>query len=160
MQRIYVQRGAYDEFVSRFVPRSSTSSSATRPGEHRRRPGDRRRRQRADPELIEEAREGGAEILAGGGPEGDLIQPTVIAKATLDMKVCREEVFGPVVVLNSYESLDEAIALANGTRYGLQAGIFTADIRAACVRPKSSSSAESPSTRRRRSGPTRCPTAA
>ena len=80
---------------------------------------------------IQEARDGGAEILAGGGPEGDLIQPTVIANATLDMKVCREEVFGPVVVVNSYESLDEAIALANGTRYGLQAGIFTADIRAA-----------------------------
>jgi acyl-CoA reductase-like NAD-dependent aldehyde dehydrogenase len=80
---------------------------------------------------IEEAREGGAQILAGGDTEGELIKPTVIANATPDMKVCREEVFGPVVVLGSYESLDDAIALANGTRYGLQAGIFTADLRAA-----------------------------
>ena len=90
---------------------------------------------------IEEARAPGAEILAGGEPEGDLIQPTVIANAPPDTKVCREEVFGPVVVLNTYESLDEAIALANGTRYGLQAGIFTADIRAALRAAKSSSSA-------------------
>ena len=61
----------------------------------------------------------------------------MIANAPPDMKVCREEVFGPVVVLNTYESLDEAIALANGTRYGLQAGIFTADIRAALRAAKS-----------------------
>jgi acyl-CoA reductase-like NAD-dependent aldehyde dehydrogenase len=61
----------------------------------------------------------------------------VIANATLDMKVCREEVFGPVVVLDSYESLDDAVELANGTRYGLQAGIFTADLRAALKAAKS-----------------------
>ena len=47
---------------------------------------------------IEEARDAGAEILAGGGPDGELIKPTVIANATLDMKVCCEEVFGPVCV--------------------------------------------------------------
>ena len=80
---------------------------------------------------IDEARDGGAEVLTGGSLDEDLIQPTVIANAPLEMKVCREEVFGPVCVLNTYESLDEAIALANGTRYGLQAGIFTADVRAA-----------------------------
>jgi acyl-CoA reductase-like NAD-dependent aldehyde dehydrogenase len=55
----------------------------------------------------------------------------VIANATLDMKVCREEVFGPVCVVNSYETLGEAIAAANGTRYGLQAGIFAGSIDAA-----------------------------
>jgi len=80
---------------------------------------------------IDEARSGGAEVLVGGEVEGDLIQPTVIANAPPELKVCREEVFGPVCVVNAYESLDEAIELANGTRYGLQAGIFTNDIRAA-----------------------------
>src|SRR6266545_393871 len=132
VQRIYVQRWVYDDFVSRFVPKVESlvvgdpADEETDVG-----PvidGDARERILT---WIEEARDGGAEILAGGGPEGDLIQPTVIANASLDMKVCREEVFGPVCVVNSYESLDEAIALANGTRYGLQAGIFTADIRAA-----------------------------
>ena len=66
--------------------------------------------------------------LPAAAREAELIKPTVIANATLDMKVCREEVFGPVCVVNSYEALDEAIALANGTRYGLQAGIFTASL--------------------------------
>ncbi len=55
----------------------------------------------------------------------------MIANAGLDLKVCSEEIFGPVCVVNSYETLDEAIDAANGTRFGLQAGIFTADVRAA-----------------------------
>jgi acyl-CoA reductase-like NAD-dependent aldehyde dehydrogenase len=132
VQRIYVQKWVYDDFVARFVPLveqlvlgdpadESTDVGPVIDAESRERILS----------WIEEARDAGAEILAGGGPEGELIQPTVIANATLDMKVCREEVFGPVCVVNSYEALDEAIALANGTRFGLQAGIFTADIRAA-----------------------------
>jgi len=132
VQRIYVQTWIYDDFVSRFLPKVESlvlgdpADEETDVG-----PvidGDARERILS---WIEEARDAGAEILAGGGPEGDLIQPTVIANATLDMKVCSEEVFGPVCVVNSYETLDEAIALANGTRYGLQSGIFTADIRVA-----------------------------
>jgi acyl-CoA reductase-like NAD-dependent aldehyde dehydrogenase len=132
VQRIYVQKWVYDDFVARFLPRveqlvvGDPADEATDVG-----PvidDDSRERILS---WIEEARDGGAEILAGGGPDGELIQPTVIANASLDMKVCREEVFGPVCILNSYEALDEAIALANGTRFGLQAGIFTADIRVA-----------------------------
>ncbi len=132
VQRIYVQKWVYDDFVARFLAKveelvvGDPADEATDVG-----PvidDDSRERILS---WIEEARDAGAEILAGGGPEGELIQPTVIANASLDMKVCREEVFGPVCVLNSYEALDEAIALANGTRFGLQAGIFTADIRAA-----------------------------
>ena len=132
VQRIYIQKWVYDDFLSRFLPKveglvlGDPADEATDVGPVI----DDESRERIL-NWIEEARDGGAEILAGGGPEGDLIQPTVIANATLDMKVCREEVFGPVCVVNSYEALDEAIALANGTRFGLQAGIFTADIRAA-----------------------------
>jgi acyl-CoA reductase-like NAD-dependent aldehyde dehydrogenase len=132
VQRIYVQRWVYDDFVKHFVPKVEGLKLGD-PSEEDTDVGpviDDDSRERILT-WIEEARDSGAEILAGGGPEGDLIQPTVIANATLDMKVCREEVFGPVVVLNNYETLDEAIALANGTRYGLQAGIFTADIRVA-----------------------------
>ena len=77
-------------------------------------------------EWIEEARAAGARILTGGTIEDDLLQPTVIADAGPDLKVSCEEVFGPVVTVNAYDTLDEALALANGTRYGLQAGIFTA----------------------------------
>jgi acyl-CoA reductase-like NAD-dependent aldehyde dehydrogenase len=132
VQRIYVQKWAYEEFVSSFVPKVEKLVLGD-PAEEETDVGpviDEAARERIL-EWVDEAREGGAEILTGGAADGDLIQPTVIGGATLDMKVCREEVFGPVCVVNSYETLDEAIALANGTRYGLQAGIFTADIRAA-----------------------------
>ena len=80
---------------------------------------------------IEEARAGGAEVLAGGELEGELIRPTLIANAGPDLKVSCEEVFGPVVTVNPYDSLDEALDLANGTKYGLQAGIFTENVRTA-----------------------------
>jgi acyl-CoA reductase-like NAD-dependent aldehyde dehydrogenase len=132
VQRIYVQKWVYDDFVARFLAKvedlvlGDPADEATDVGPVI----DDESRERIL-SWIEEARDAGAEILAGGGPEGDLIQPTVIANASLDMRVCREEVFGPVCVVNSYETLDEAISLANGTRFGLQAGIFTADIRAA-----------------------------
>ena len=132
VQRIYVQQRLYDDFVAGFVPKveqlvvGDPADAETDVGPVI----DEGARERIL-SWIEEARDGGAEVLSGGDLDGDLIRPTVIANAAPDLKVCREEVFGPVCVVNTYESLDEAIALANGTRYGLQAGIFTADIRAA-----------------------------
>ena len=132
VQRIYVQQPIYDDFVAGFVPRveelvvGDPADADTDVGPVI----DEGARERIL-SWIDEARAGGAELLAGGSLDGELIRPTVIANAGPDLKVCREEVFGPVCVVNSYESLDEAIELANGTRYGLQAGIFTADIRAA-----------------------------
>ena len=132
VQRIYVQQPVYDDFVAQFVPKVEELVVGD-PGDAETDVGpviDDEARERIL-SWIDEARSGGAEVLVGGEVEGDLIQPTVIAHAPPELKVCREEVFGPVCVVNAYESLDEAIELANGTRYGLQAGIFTADIRAA-----------------------------
>jgi acyl-CoA reductase-like NAD-dependent aldehyde dehydrogenase len=57
-----------------------------------------------------------------------VLQPTVLTGVTPEMKVCAKEVFGPVVAVAEYDELDEALALANATDYGLQAAIFTADI--------------------------------
>jgi acyl-CoA reductase-like NAD-dependent aldehyde dehydrogenase len=78
---------------------------------------------------VEEAVEGGASVLTGGaiGPDGVLV-PTVLADVNPDMKVCAREVFGPVVTVSTYDSLDEALALANDTVYGLQAAIFTQNV--------------------------------
>jgi acyl-CoA reductase-like NAD-dependent aldehyde dehydrogenase len=59
------------------------------------------------------------------------LRPTVIASPLPTAKVSCEEVFGPVVTVTPVDSLDEAIAGANGTRYGLQAGVFTLDVKAA-----------------------------
>jgi acyl-CoA reductase-like NAD-dependent aldehyde dehydrogenase len=78
---------------------------------------------------VVEAREAGATIAAGGeiGADG-VLAPTLVVDATPDMKVCSQEVFGPVVAVTAYDDFDEALAIANDTRYGLQAGVFTADV--------------------------------
>src|SRR5437764_4091955 len=132
VQRIYVARSAYDGFLERFVPKVEALKVGD-PADDETDVGpviDEGARERVL-EWIEEARSGGAEILTGGDLEGDLIRPTVIAKAQPELKVSCEEVFGPVCTVTAYDSLEEAIALANGTRYGLQAGIFTPDLATA-----------------------------
>jgi len=132
VQRIYVQRAVYDDFLARFLPRvealvvGDPAGEATDVGPLI----DRDNRDRVLA-WIEEARAGGAEILAGGALEGELLRPTVIGDAGPELKVSCEEVFGPVCTISAYDTLDEAIALANGTRFGLQAGIFTASLKTA-----------------------------
>jgi acyl-CoA reductase-like NAD-dependent aldehyde dehydrogenase len=77
--------------------------------------------------LLDDARGRGATIAAGGDIRTDgVLSPTLVTRARPDMRVCTEEVFGPVVAVTPYDTLDEALRLANDTRYGLQAGIFTA----------------------------------
>ncbi len=73
-------------------------------------------------------RESSGEVLTGGELDGELIRPTVIANPARDDKVSCEEVFGPVCTVTAVDSLDDAFELANGTRYGLQAGIFTTSL--------------------------------
>ena len=81
---------------------------------------------------VQEAAAQGATIAAGGtvGDDG-VLRPTVITGARHDMKVCAQEVFGPVVAIAEYDDLDEALRLANDSKYGLQASIFTSDISTA-----------------------------
>jgi acyl-CoA reductase-like NAD-dependent aldehyde dehydrogenase len=126
VQRIYVERPAYDRFVEAFVPKVAALKIGD-PADEETDVGpviDQDARERIL-QWIAEARDGGAEILAGGEEQDGLIAPTVIAGASPELKVSCEEVFGPVVTVNAFDSLDEAIELANSTRYGLQAGIFT-----------------------------------
>jgi acyl-CoA reductase-like NAD-dependent aldehyde dehydrogenase len=80
---------------------------------------------------IEAAVAEGAEVVTGGGLEQGILRPTVLTGVTADMKVSRDEVFGPVVAVQTYGSLDEALRLADDTRYGLQAGIFTSNLASA-----------------------------
>jgi acyl-CoA reductase-like NAD-dependent aldehyde dehydrogenase len=132
IQRVYVQDGVYDEFVSALLPKVDALSLGD-PADEETDVGpviDEDARDRIL-EWVDEARSGGAEILTGGELEGDLIRPTVIANADAELKVSCQEVFGPVVTVNRYGTLDEAIRLANGTEFGLQAGIFTGSIRTA-----------------------------
>jgi acyl-CoA reductase-like NAD-dependent aldehyde dehydrogenase len=77
---------------------------------------------------VDEALAGGAQLAAGGPGEGKLMPATVLEKVTRDMKVWREEIFGPVVVLTPYADFTEALKLANDSVYGLQAGVFTRNL--------------------------------
>ena len=71
----------------------------------------------------------GAKLLTGGAVGDDgVLRPTLLDEVSLDMAVACHEVFGPVVTVARFASLDEAIEKANGTEYGLQAGVFTQDI--------------------------------
>jgi len=132
IQRVYVHRSLYDDFVQQLVPRVEQLVVGD-PADDDTDVGpviDDNARERIL-EWIDEARSGGAEILTGGELDGELIRPTVIAKPSAELKVSCEEVFGPVVTVSPFDSLDEAIGLANGTKYGLQAGIFTSNVKKA-----------------------------
>ena len=80
---------------------------------------------------IDEAVAAGAVMLHGGPRVGAVIQPTVLTNTAKGMKVEDEEVFGPVLTVNSYDSFEEAIARAGDSKYGLQGGMFTNDLRRA-----------------------------
>jgi acyl-CoA reductase-like NAD-dependent aldehyde dehydrogenase len=67
-------------------------------------------------------------VVAGGDVVDGVLRPTVIASPPADAKVCRQEVFGPVVVVQPYDDFDEALRLANDSDFGLQAGVFTNDL--------------------------------
>jgi acyl-CoA reductase-like NAD-dependent aldehyde dehydrogenase len=131
VQRIYVDRTVHDAFVASFVPKvealvvGDPADDATDVGPVI----DTGARSRIL-EWIDEAKAAGATVLAGGA-EGELIRPTVLGDVPDDAQVSCEEVFGPVVVINAIDSVEEGIERANGTKYGLQAGIFTASIDSA-----------------------------
>ena len=77
---------------------------------------------------VDEAVQSGAEVALGGKREDPFYLPTILRNTTPEMKVRCEEIFGPVVTLATYTDFSDAIATANETRYGLQAGVFTKDI--------------------------------
>jgi acyl-CoA reductase-like NAD-dependent aldehyde dehydrogenase len=77
---------------------------------------------------IESAREAGATVLCGGRRDGAMMEATVLEGVPRTEKLYREEVFGPVVILMRFDSFDEALRLANDSRYGINAGVFTRDI--------------------------------
>lgn len=129
VQRIYVQRKLYDEFVELFINKTENQKT-----------GDPLK---SDTDIgpmitaaeikramswLEEAKSMGAEILTGSKKTDNIIHPTVLTNVTKQMKVVKDEVFAPVVSIIPYDSFDEALKLANETKYGLQAGVYTQDV--------------------------------
>ncbi len=80
---------------------------------------------------VDEAVAAGAKVLAGGTRERAVVQPTVLSETQPGMKVEDEEIFGPVLTVNTYREWDDAVQRAADSRYGLQGGMFTNDLRRA-----------------------------
>jgi acyl-CoA reductase-like NAD-dependent aldehyde dehydrogenase len=78
---------------------------------------------------VQEAVRGGARILAGGHRKGSMLEPTVLTGTKPEMKVNCQEVFGPVVTVEPYDDFDSALRQINNSPFGLQAGIFTSDVK-------------------------------
>jgi 5-carboxymethyl-2-hydroxymuconic-semialdehyde dehydrogenase len=133
--RILAERSIYDEFVDRLARRAAEirvgppSDPATEVGAliH---PSHFERVM----SYVQAGLDEGARLVAGGQrplhlPVGNYLVPTVFADVTPEMRIFREEIFGPVVCVTSFDTEAEAIALANDTRYGLAAYIWTQDLR-------------------------------
>src|SRR5437868_776876 len=78
---------------------------------------------------VQEAVRGGARLLAGGSRKGSMLEPTVLTGTKPDMKVNCQEVFGPVVTVEAYDDFNSALRQINNSSFGLQAGIFTRDVK-------------------------------
>jgi len=78
---------------------------------------------------VQEAARGGARLLYGGHRNGPLLEPTVLTGTRPEMKVNCQEIFAPVVTVEAYDHFDDAVRQVNSSPYGLQAGIFTRDVK-------------------------------
>jgi acyl-CoA reductase-like NAD-dependent aldehyde dehydrogenase len=132
VQRIFVQRDVYDAFRAAFLPRVEALVVGD-PSDEATDVGPLISRSERDRVLawVEEARAAGAVVATGGRLDGELLLPTVVESPPADARLACDEAFGPVCTLQPYDTLDEAVDAANATRYGLQAGIFTASLRSA-----------------------------
>lgn len=126
LQRIYVHQSIYEEFVEKFV----AETKKLRVGDPMNRDTDVSAMIHPDEverikSWIEEAKAKGAVVAAGAEFTERTLSPTVMTNVTADMKIVCEETFAPIVSIVPYETLDEAVALANDTELGLNVGIYT-----------------------------------
>lgn len=129
VQRVYIHADVYDAFVGDFVRRVKALKTGD-PLDEKTDVGpviDAAAAERVQA-WIEEARGGGAVVLAGGERRGNLWQPTVLAEVDSGMKVSCQEAFAPLVVLYRYTDVRDAIRQVDQSDFGLQAGLFTSDL--------------------------------
>jgi aminomuconate-semialdehyde/2-hydroxymuconate-6-semialdehyde dehydrogenase len=127
--RLYVQRPVYEEFLDRFCAAADAlvigdpADPATQFG-----PLASAGHYRKVRSYVEAVGEQGGKIRTGGLGDGWVVRPTVVTDAPAGAPVCREEIFGPVVVVQPFDTEDEAVAAANDTPYGLNAMLFTENL--------------------------------
>ena len=128
-QRILVNGDVYGDFLDALKPRVEALATGN-PLEGSVNMGPMIRESDATrvEEWVQEAVGSGATLVTGGDRVGTMHAPTILADVHPDMKVSREEIFGPAVAVSRFDDIDSAIAMANDTRYGLSAGVFTQNI--------------------------------
>lgn len=136
--RILVHKPVYASFVEAFQQRVASTSVLGNPFDEATYQGPQVTKQQQErvKSFIDSAVSEGATLMAGGqkdlpGDKGYFVRPTVLTNVTDSMTVFREEVFGPVVVISSFDTEEEAVARANSTAYGLGAAVFTKDLEKA-----------------------------
>lgn len=137
--RLLIQEDIYDEFIAKVIERSRQIKRGN-PLDTETMVGAQASREQFDKILsyMEIGKSEGAQVLIGGGVEamadglneGYYIQPTLL-KGTNKMRVFQEEIFGPVVSVTTFKDVDEALAIANDTQFGLGAGVWTRDMNLA-----------------------------
>jgi len=136
--RLLVDRSIKNEFIDKVAARAKKMAPGD-PMDPKTRLGaiSSKKQLEADLRYIETAKKEGATLVAGGGRadigtgKGYFLQPTVFANVTPEMTIAREEIFGPVLAAIEFADVDEAIARANATSYGLAAAVWTRDIKKA-----------------------------
>jgi acyl-CoA reductase-like NAD-dependent aldehyde dehydrogenase len=132
VQRVLVDRSLFDAFVPRLVK----AVAAQRTGDPRDEATevgpliDEAAARRVE-EWVDQAVAGGAQLLTGGVRDGASYRPTVLTDVPADARVVRDEVFGPVLVVSAFDGPDDGFAQVNDSPFGLQAGVFTRDVRLA-----------------------------
>ncbi|BCJ92196.1 succinate-semialdehyde dehydrogenase [Terrihabitans soli] len=131
-QRLYLQRGIFDEALKRL-----TDAASAMPAGDPRRPETRvgpmisqAEAERAE-SWIAEAKKNQARVVLGGTRTGPVLSPTILTHVADGMRVVDEEIFAPCVVILPFDELDAAVKHSNNTPFGLSAGIFTSDVKAA-----------------------------
>ncbi len=128
-RKILVARSRYDEFLARFVARARDirAGDPTNPAN---KIGPLINDGAADKVklAIAQAVALGAVVAAGGGADGRCVEPTVLVNVPASAPICSEEVFGPVVLVEAFDTVEEALEKANASNFGLSASIMTADV--------------------------------
>jgi aldehyde dehydrogenase (NAD+) len=129
--RVLVQSGIYDEFLKKFQEYTKQTKLGN-PHDDDTFQGPQVSQTQFDRIMgyIEKGKDEGATCFMGGnrwGEEGYFIEPTVFTDVKQDMAIVQEEIFGPVVVVSKFDTVEEGIKMANDTEYGLAAAIFTRD---------------------------------
>jgi glyceraldehyde-3-phosphate dehydrogenase (NADP+) len=130
VQRILVEESVYGKFVDLFVE----GVKKLKPGDPMEESTDlgpliRESDAIRVTEWVEEAVRSGARLLCGGGRKRSIVNATVLTGTKPEMKVNCQEIFGPVVTVEPYRNFDDALRRINNSNYGLQAGLFTRDVK-------------------------------